>query len=412
MLHFAKEMQREKMSLPLLIGGATTSRIHTAVKIDPAYDGPVVHVLDASRSVPVASELISQETRAAFKRKIKDEYTKLRADHESRKQTKSYISLEEARKNKTNIDWVKTDFTRPVFLGRREFKNFPLAEIRKYIDWTPFFQTWMLAGRYPGIFDDAVVGVEAKKLYKDANAMLDQIINSNSLQANGVVAFYPAVSQGDDVKLYKKEFDAAPFATFHFLRQQNKKAQNLPNFCLADFIAPEIGKDYFGMFAVTAGLGLEKLVAKHKAANDDYSEIMAKALADRLAEAFAEVLHEKVRQQLWGYSKHEKISTEELIEEKYVGIRPAPGYPACPDHTEKKLLFELLEGDKVGIKLTESYAMYPAAAVSGFYFSHPDSKYFGLGKIEKDQVLDYSKRKGMSVEEIEKWLSPNLSYDI
>jgi 5-methyltetrahydrofolate--homocysteine methyltransferase len=226
------------------------------------------------------------------------------------------------------------------------------------------------------------------------------------------VAFYPAASQGDDVKLYKKEFDATPFATFHFLRQQNKKAQNLPNFCLADFIAPEIGKDYFGMFAVTAGLGLEKLVAKHKAANDDYSEIMAKALADRLAEAFAEVLHEKVRQQLWGYSKHERLSTEEMIEEKYAGIRPAPGYPACPDHTEKKLLFELLEGDKVGIKLTESYAMYPAAAVSGFYFSHPDSKYFGLGKIEKDQVLDYSKRKGMSVEEIEKWLSPNLSYDI
>jgi 5-methyltetrahydrofolate--homocysteine methyltransferase len=412
MVHFAKEMQREKMSLPLLIGGATTSRIHTAVKIDPAYDGPVVHVLDASRSVPVASELISKETRAAFKSKIKDEYTKLRADHESRKQTKSYISLEEARKNKTNIDWVKTDFTKPIFLGRREFKNFPLAEIRKYIDWTPFFQTWMLAGRYPGILDDAVVGVEAKKLYKDANTMLDQIINSNSLQANGVVAFYPAVSQGDDVKLYKKEFDAAPFATFHFLRQQNKKAQNLPNFCLADFISPEVGKDYFGMFAVTAGLGLEKLVAKHKAANDDYSEIMAKALADRLAEAFAEVLHEKVRQQLWGYSKQEKISTEELIAEKYVGIRPAPGYPACPDHTEKKLLFELLEGDKVGIKLTESYAMYPAAAVSGFYFSHPDSKYFGLGKIEKDQVLDYSKRKGMPVEEIEKWLSPNLSYDI
>jgi 5-methyltetrahydrofolate--homocysteine methyltransferase len=411
MVYVAKEMQREKMTLPLLIGGATTSRIHTAVKIDPVYDGPVVYVLDASRSVPVASELISQETRERFKSKTKEEYKALRADHESRKQDKHYIKLEEARNNRTKIDWSATKFTIPEFIGRKEFVKYPLEEIRKFIDWTPFFQTWMLAGRYPGIFSDEVVGKEAKKLFDDANKMLDEIVKSRSLQANGVIAFYPAVNDGDDVKLFDKNLQNS-FATFHFLRQQNKKAQNLPNFCLADFVSPEKGKDYFGMFAVTAGIGLEKLVAKHKANNDDYSEIMAKALADRLAEAFAECLHQKVRKEIWGYEKDEKLTNEQLIKEEYNGIRPAPGYPACPDHTEKKLLFELLDANKVGITLTESYAMYPGAAVSGFYFSHPDSKYFGLGKIEKDQVEDYAKRKGMSVAEIEKWLAPNLSYDI
>ncbi|SKC82587.1 methionine synthase [Ohtaekwangia koreensis] len=412
MVHVAKEMQRQKLDLPLLIGGATTSRIHTAVKIDPVYEGPVVHVLDASRSVPVASELISTETRAAFKLKVKQEYQQLRVDHENRKGTKNYISLADARKNKVNIDWSKTRYTKPAFIGRKEFVNFPLDELRKYIDWTPFFQTWMLAGRYPGIFKDAVVGVEAKKLFDDANKMLDEIVRDKSLQASGVIAFYPAVNTGDDIDLYIDETQTKPFAAFHFLRQQNKKAQNLPNFCLADFISPEPHKDYFGMFAVTAGLGLEKLVDFHKANQDDYSEIMAKALADRLAEAFAECLHEKVRKEIWGYATDEHLTEEQLIEEAYKGIRPAPGYPACPDHTEKKLLFELLDAGKVGIELTESYAMYPGAAVSGFYFSHPDSKYFGLGKIEKDQVEDYAKRKNMSIEEIEKWLSPNLSYDI
>jgi 5-methyltetrahydrofolate--homocysteine methyltransferase len=412
MVHVAKEMQREKLELPLLIGGATTSRIHTAVKIDPAYSGPVIHVLDASRSVPVASELINPETRENFKQKIKKEYDLMRVDHASRQQAKSYITLQEARNNRTKIDWASTQFTKPQFLGRREFVSYPLDEIRKYIDWTPFFQTWMLAGRYPGIFNDPVVGVEAKKLFDDANRMLDQIVREKGLQANGVVAFYAAQNEGDDVKLFKNEADSQSFATFHFLRQQNKKAQNLPNFCLADFISPEKGKDYFGMFAVTAGLGLEKLIAKHKANHDDYSDIMSKALADRLAEAFAECLHEKVRKEIWGYAKNEKLSNDDLISEKYEGIRPAPGYPACPDHTEKKLLFELLDAGKVGIQLTESYAMYPGAAVSGFYFSHPESKYFGLGKIEKDQVEDYARRKGMSVTEIEKWLAPNLSYDI
>ncbi len=410
MVYVAKEMQREKMDLPLLIGGATTSRIHTAVKIDPVYDGPVVYVLDASRSVPVASELISANTRQNFQQKMKAEYQALRVDHENRKQTKSYISLADARANATKIDWAATMFTKPQFIGRKEFVKFPLEELRKYIDWTPFFQTWMLAGRYPGILSDEVVGVEATKLFTDANKMLDEIIKSRSLQANGVIAFYPAQRKGDDVDLFRKDEHEA-FATFHFLRQQNKKAQNLPNFCLADFISPEKGKDHFGMFAVTAGIGLEKLIEKHKANQDDYAEIMAKALADRLAEAFAECLHELVRKELWGYANSETLSNDELISEKYAGIRPAPGYPACPDHTEKKLLFELLDAERVGINLTSSYAMYPGAAVSGFYFSHPGSKYFGLGKIEKDQVEDYAVRKNMSVEEVEKWLAPNLAYN-
>ncbi len=408
MVHFAKEMEHEKMTLPLLIGGATTSRIHTAVKIDTVYSGPVIHVLDASRSVPVVSEIINPETRINFQAKFKEEYRVMRKDHENRQELKNYIPLSTARENRTKIDWSATKFTKPTFTGRKELVKYPLAEIRKYIDWTPFFQTWMLAGRYPGILNDSVVGVEAKKLFDEANIMLDEIVANDSLQANGVIAFYSAVNAGDDVDLINEK---GKFATFHFLRQQNKKAQNLPNFCLADFVSSEEGKDYFGMFAVTAGIGLEKLVEKHKANQDDYSEIMAKALADRLAEAFAECLHEKVRKELWGYNSNEKLSTEDLISEKYDGIRPAPGYPACPDHTEKKLLFELLEAEKAGITLTESYAMYPGAAVSGFYFSNPNSKYFGLGKIEKDQVVDYAQRKGMSVEEIEKWLSPNLSYN-
>jgi 5-methyltetrahydrofolate--homocysteine methyltransferase len=412
MVYVAKEMQRENMTLPLLIGGATTSRIHTAVKIDPAYDGPVVHVLDASRSVPVTSELVNPSTREAFKKKMKEEYASLREDHANRQQAKNYIPLHEARANKVKIDWNTVTYKKPAFLGRKEFVNYSLKELRSYIDWTPFFQTWMLAGKFPGILKDSVVGEEATRLYHDANKMLDDIIEHGSLQANGVVAFYPANAVEDDVKVYTSETENNPFATIHFLRQQNKKAQNLPNFCLADFVSPQQGKDYIGMFAVTAGIGLEKLLDRFKANQDDYSDIMAKALADRLAEAFAERLHELVRKELWGYAASEALSNDELIHEDYVGIRPAPGYPACPDHTEKKLLFELLEANRIGITLTESYAMYPAAAVSGYYFSNPASKYFGLGKIEKDQVADYAKRKGMEVSEIERWLAPNLSYDI
>ncbi len=409
MVHVARELQRQNLSYPLLIGGATTSRIHTAVKIDPVYDGPVIHVLDASRSVPVASELINLESREGIKQRFKGEYDKLRVDHNSRKADKRYIPLAAARENRVKIDWNATRYTRPKFLGRKELIAYPLEELRGYLDWTPFFQTWMMAGRFPGILEDPVVGVEAKKLYDDANRMLDAIIRDKSLQANGVIAFYEAVSDGDDVHLYDGDKSVG---TFHFLRQQNKKAPGLPNFCLADFVSPEKGKDYFGMFAVTGGIGLEKIIEQCKARQDDYSEIMAKALADRLAEAFAECLHERVRKEFWGYAADEQLENDDLIAEKYSGIRPAPGYPACPDHTEKRLLFDLLKAEDAGIILTDSFAMYPAAAVSGFYFSHPDSKYFGLGKIEKDQVEDYAIRKGMTVEELERWLAPNLSYDI
>ncbi|HZI24646.1 MAG TPA: methionine synthase, partial [Chryseolinea sp.] len=350
MVHMAKEMQREKMEMPLLIGGATTSRIHTAVKIDPVYDGPVVHVLDASRSVPVASEFINPDTFKNIKVRFKNEYAKLREDYDKRKEQKHYISLTDARANQVKIDWKNTPITKPKFLGNKSFVNFPLEEIRKFIDWTPFFQTWMLAGRYPGILSDPVVGTEAQRLFDDAQKMLDQIVQARSLQANGVVGFYAAAStETDDVKLSKKEGEPS-FATFHFLRQQNKKAQNLPNFCLADFIAPESAgrQDYMGMFAVTAGLGIEKLLAKYKELQDDYSDIMVKALADRLAEAFAECLHAKVRRELWGYVTDEKLNNDELITEKYVGIRPAPGYPACPDHTEKGILFEILDAERAG----------------------------------------------------------------
>lgn len=407
MVHVAKEMQHQKMNVPLLIGGATTSRIHTAVKIDPVYDGPVVHVLDASRSVPVASTLISEINRGEFVLKTKTEYARLRADHETRQQEKTLLPLAEARKNKVKIDWNEYKSTKPQFLGRKAFINFPLTEIRPFIDWTPFFQTWMLAGRYPGIFEDKVVGTEARKLFEDANKMLDEIIANKSLQANGVVAFYEAQAMGDDVQLFE---NGNPTGTFCFLRQQTKKAKDLPNFCLADFVSPTASSDFMGMFAVTAGIGLEALAATYKAAHDDYSEIMAKALADRLAEAFAECLHQKVRQELWGYAPGEAYTTDELIKELYTGIRPAPGYPACPDHTEKKLLFELLEGEKAGITLTESYAMYPGASVSGFYFSNPEASYFGLGKISKEQVEEYAQRKGMAVSEVEKWLGSILGY--
>lgn len=414
MVHVAREMQHEGMSLPLLIGGATTSRIHTAVKIDPVYDGPVVHVLDASRSVPVASELISTETRDRFKNNIKKEYADLRKDHESRQQDKSYIPLATARQNRVAIDWNQYPITKPSFLGTKVFEQYPLEEIRKYIDWTPFFQTWMLYGRYPGILKDEKVGEEARKLFKDAQTMLDEIVKNKSLQAAAVIGFFPASATAtDDVTLFKDDDRAQSLTTLHFLRQQNKKAQNLPNFCLSDFVAPTASgrQDYVGMFAVTAGKGLEKLVELYKSQHDDYSEIMAKALADRLAEAFAELMHERVRREYWGYAKDEHLDTEELIKEEYQGIRPAPGYPACPDHTEKKTLFELLDAEaKAGIKLTESYAMYPASSVSGYYFASPDSKYFGLGKIDRDQVNEYAERKGLDVNEVEKWLAPVLAY--
>ncbi|MBY0435731.1 MAG: methionine synthase [Cyclobacteriaceae bacterium] len=415
MVHVAKEMQHEKMTIPLLIGGATTSRIHTAVKIDPVYDGPVVHVLDASRSVPVASEFINPDTRGSFKARVKQEYIHLRKDHEDRQQEKNYIPLREARKNKVAIDWSTQIIVPPAFIGRKTFLNFPLDQIRNYIDWTPFFQTWMLYGRYPEILSDSKVGEEATKLFADAKEMLEILVAGRKLQANAVVAFYPAKSTAsDDVILFKDRACKHPLTTLHFLRQQNKKAKGLPNFSLSDFIAPESAgiTDYIGMFAVTTGVGIEKLLEKYKRENDDYSDILVKALADRLAEAFAECLHEHIRKEWWGYAREESLTTDQLIKEEYQGIRPAPGYPACPDHTEKQTIFDLLDPEEAGIRLTESYAMYPASSVSGYYFANKNAKYFGLGKIDKDQVFEYADRKEMTPEEVERWLAPNLSYSI
>lgn len=409
MVHVAKEMERLGMDIPLLIGGATTSRVHTAVKIDQNYSGPVVHVLDASKSVPAAQSLISKENRPAFQANLKAEYAQFREDYKNRKREKNFVSLEKARANKINVD-VK-NIVAPGFTGVKVFDNFPLSELRDYIDWTPFFMTWELAGRYPKILTDEVVGVEAQKLFNDANKMLDEVIAKNLLQAKAVIAFWPSNAVGDDVELHTS---ANEKHTFHFLRQQSEKAEGQTYNCLADFVAPkETGvTDYMGGFAVTTGIGIEKLVEQYEKDHDDYHSIMIKAIADRLAEAFAEKMHELVRREYWGYAKEEHLSTEELIKESYRGIRPAPGYPACPDHTEKRLLFDLLQAEKnAGITLTESFAMYPAASVSGFYFGHPESKYFGVGKINKDQIEEYAQRKGKDVAFIEKWLSPNLGYD-
>ncbi|WP_028526537.1 methionine synthase [Runella limosa] len=435
MVGVAKEMERQGFTMPLLIGGATTSRIHTAVKIDPHYSGPVIHVLDASRAVPVAGKLTQNEqTYADTLADIKKEYAKLREDHAKRQQAKEALSIVAARANKTKIDWATFEPVKPKFLGNKYFHDYPLEEIAKYIDWTPFFQTWQLHGKYPKIFSDATVGAEAKKLYDDANAMLANIIKNKSLKANAVIGFYPANSVEDDIVLTqptasRKGSVAAPdermgvwpavlqqneTLRLHNLRQQNQKAANLPNLCLSDFIAPSGSKggDYIGAFAVTTGIGIEALLEKYEADHDDYNSIMLKAVADRLAEAFTELMHERVRKEYWGYAQNETFSNEELIAEKYQGIRPAPGYPACPDHTEKRTMFELLDAEiQVGIQLTESFAMYPASSVSGWYFAHPDSKYFALGKIAKDQVEDYAVRKGMPLEEVEKWLSPVLNYD-
>lgn len=404
MVGVAKEMERRGMKLPLLIGGATTSRIHTAVKIDPCYSGPVIHVLDASRAVPVAGKLTQNDkTFEETFSDIKAEYVKLREDHAKRQVEKNFISLEKARENKVKIDWTNYQPTKPSFLGTKVYENYDLAEIAKYIDWTPFFQTWQLHGKYPKIFEDATVGNEAKKLFDDANKLLNQIIEEKSLQANAVLGFWEAKSQNDDITIGNNEFE------LHHLRQQNQKAQNLPNLCLSDFISPN-GGDYMGAFAVTTGIGIEKLLEKYEADHDDYGSIMLKAIADRLAEAFTELMHERVRKELWGYAKDESFSNDELISERYEGIRPAPGYPACPDHTEKATLWKMLEPEKIGITLTESYAMYPASSVSGWYFANPESKYFTIGKIAKDQVEDYAKRKNMSFEEAEKWLAPVLNY--
>lgn len=414
MVHVAKEMERRGLSIPLMIGGATTSRIHTAVKIDPVYSGSVVHVLDASKSVPVAGELVSEDAYQDIFDRVKSEYARLREDHSKRKKVKNYIPFEEAQSNRLQIDWKSKAFQKPSLLGNTAFKDYSIEEISNYIDWTPFFSTWMLKGKFPKIFENKAIGEEARKLYDDAQKLIKDIVDQNLLYANAVVGLYPANAVGDDVEIYTDESREHVLTTFHMLRQQGKKGSGLPNLSLADYVAPKgKGDDFIGGFAVTAGIGIEALIEKYEKDHDDYNAIMIKAVADRLAEAFAELMHEKVRKELWAYASDEFLDNDQLIQEKYAGIRPAPGYPACPDHTEKQILFDLLEVEKhTGISLTESFAMYPAASVSGFYFMHEEAKYFGLGKIEKDQVVDYATRKSMPLQEVEKWLAPNLSYDI
>lgn len=416
MVHVAKEMERRGMNLPLLIGGATTSRIHTAVKIAPNYNGPVFHVLDASRSVPVVSNLLTENDgeREKFIQSYKNEYNQLKKDYEKKKTEKNFISIDEARKNKVKIEWDKAKIRKPKKIGLTVLNEFPLATLKNYIDWTPFFMTWELKGKYPSIFDDENIGTEAKKLFDDANKLLDNVINENLLTANGVLGLFPANSVGvDDIEIYTDETRSGVKRVLHTIRQQIQKSKDEPNIALADFIAPkETGiEDYIGMFAVTAGIGIEGIIKNFEKDHDDYNIIMIKAIADRLAEAFAEYLHELVRKDYWGYASDENLTNAELIKEKYVGIRPAPGYPAQPDHTEKSIIFTLLDAEKnAGIKLTDNMAMYPAASVSGLYFSHPEARYFTVGKIGKDQVLNYHRRKGMSIEEIERWLSPILNY--
>jgi len=412
MVNVAAEMERRNMNLPLLIGGATTSKIHTAVKIDPVYSGPIIHVLDASKSVPVASKLFNPKTLIETKEEFKSSYLNMREQHASRIQSTKYLSIEKARENKAKIDWPNYHPPVPKMTGIKVLKNFPISEIRSFIDWTPFFQTWMLKGRFPKIFDDRTIGNEAKKLYDDANALLDNIERSNLLRANGVFGIFPANSVEDDIEIKLNDDNGKP-TTFNFLRQQREKAKSESNYCLSDYVKPAqySETDYLGFFAVTAGSGIEHLIELYRKNHDEYNEILIKALADRLAEAFAELLHEKVRKEYWGFADAEKLSDEELIQEKYTGIRPAPGYPACPDHLEKMKIFELLNvSENTGIELTESMAMNPAASVSGYYFSHPDSRYFGLGKMSFDQVEDYAHRKNLETSEVEKCLTQNLNY--
>jgi 5-methyltetrahydrofolate--homocysteine methyltransferase len=419
MVHVAKEMERLNFKIPLLIGGATTSKVHTAVKIAQNYSGPVVHVNDASKSVPVASSLISEELHDAFMVDVRKDYERVREQNKNAQSQNKFISIEEARENKFPIDWNKTTITQPAFIGNKAFDNYSLKEIAEYIDWTPFFHSWEMKGSYPKIFNDRERGTEAKKLFDDAQNMLTKIIDEKWLKATAVIGIYPANQiNSDDIEVYEDEKRSKIKTTFHTLRQQTKKPAGQYNIALSDFVAPKSTTnnqqsiiDFVGAFAVTTGIGIDEHVARFEKDHDDYSAIMLKALADRLAEAFAELMHKKIRREFWGYAKDETFKNEELIKEEYAGIRPAPGYPAQPDHTEKPILFKLLEVEKnTGITLTDSMAMLPTAAVSGLYFAHPESHYFGIGKIKKDQVEDYAKRKGLSIEETERWLGPHLGY--
>ncbi|MCG6971255.1 MAG: methionine synthase [Gammaproteobacteria bacterium] len=415
MAHVAKEMQRQGFNVPLLIGGATTSRAHTAVKIEPNYDYPTVWVKDASRAVGVAQNLISDEYRAAYVEKIKAEYEEVRIAHQGRQAKVKWLSLEQARTNKVKLEWQGYEPPAPKQPGVNVFEDYDLQEIRQYIDWTPFFHSWELKGSYPKIFDDADKGEVAKTLFQEAQAMLETIIAEKWLRAKAVIGLFPANCVGeDDIEVYTDDARKQVLMTLHNLRQQQQKPPGKPNRCLSDYVAPKASglKDYVGAFAVTAGIGIEAHVKRFEQAHDDHSAILLKALADRLAEAFAELMHVKVRKHYWGYAADETLDNEALIHEQYRGIRPAPGYPACPDHTEKALLWQLLDvQENTGIALTESFAMYPAASVSGFYFSHPEARYFALGKINRDQVESYAQRKSMTVQEMERWLAPNLGYE-
>jgi 5-methyltetrahydrofolate--homocysteine methyltransferase len=416
MCYVASEMQREGFSLPLLIGGATTSKVHTAVKIAPNYQGPVVYVTDASRAVGVTGRLVSANDRPVYAGEVAREYEKIRDIHARERNTGPRQSVEDARRNKVKIDWNNYIPPRPSFLGIKRLEDYPLADLVERIDWTPFFASWELRGKYPDILQDPVVGEAARNLFNDAQAMLKRMVTEKPIRANAVIGFWPAAQvDDDDIALYADEAQGEEVARLHMLRQQMKRDRDRANISLADFVAPkESGlADYVGAFAVTAGIGLDDWIKREfTARQDDYSGILAQALADRLAEAFAERVHERVRKEFWGYAADEVLGNDDLIAEKYRGIRPAPGYPACPDHTEKATLFRLLDATQnAGITLTESFAMWPSAAVSGWYFSHPQAAYFGVGRIERDQVADYAKRKGMDLATMERWLAANLAYD-
>ncbi|MDO8878692.1 MAG: vitamin B12 dependent-methionine synthase activation domain-containing protein, partial [Pseudolabrys sp.] len=414
MCHVAAEMERQGLDLPLMIGGATTSRVHTAVKIHPNYRrGQAVYVNDASRAVGVAQALMSADNKAGYISELRGEYKKIAAAHARAQEDKVRLPLAAARANAMKLDWSGAYVPpKPSFLGSELLADYPISDLVDIIDWTPFFQTWELSGKFPAILDDAKVGEAARNLYNDARAMLDKIVAEKWFKASAALGFWPANAVGDDVHVYADENRDKTIAVLHGLRQQLSKREGRANASISDFVAPRDSglKDYIGAFTVTAGIGEDVIAERFKRANDDYSAIMVSALADRLAEAFAERLHQNVRKEFWGYAAGESLSNEDVILEKYQGIRPAPGYPAQPDHTEKGTLFELLGSERIGVKLTESYAMWPGAAVCGLYFSHPQSHYFGVGKIEHDQVEDYARRKGWSVAEAERWLAPVLNY--
>jgi 5-methyltetrahydrofolate--homocysteine methyltransferase len=416
MVHVAKEMERQNFQVPLLIGGATTSPAHTSVKIAPGYKNPVVYVKDASRSVGVCQTLMTKtgQQRDDFIKKVNEEHARRREQHAGKKTKAPELSIAQARANRRRIEWETSVPPPPRMQRIQKFDNYPLEELLAYIDWMPFFNAWEFAGKFPDILSDPVVGEAASNLYADARRMLKQLIAERWLKVRAVVGLFPANSVGDDVEIYKDSSRKEVLTKLCFLRQQKGKPVGQPHECLADYVAPKSSgaPDYMGAFAVTSGIGIEPHIARFEKAHDDYSSIMLKALADRFAEAAAEHFHERVRRELWGYASHETLTNDQLIREEYHGIRPAPGYPACPDHTEKAKLWELLDVERnTGIRITESYAMYPTAAVSGWYFAHPEARYFAIGKIDKDQVEDYAARKGMEMTEAERWLSPNLGYE-